>query len=146
MSADNRVERFWLRLEQRFGDTLGVTYPHGVPARVGDLVRSADNDTVKRVLGNLTSLKKLPSIREMELAFGALPIEPRTNPMPALVAYIMRTYRLTEYQTRTPWTWLAAGDPRTGSQNFAIMAVRVPDDPDTGAAGFTVNIADVTVH
>ena len=143
MSADNRVERFWLRLEQRFGDTLGVHYPQGIPSRVGDLVRSAENSQVKLVLSNLTNLRKPPTVREMEAAFGVMPIEPRTNPMPALVGYVMRNFALSQRQVRTQWTWLYGGDPRPGSQHFGIVGVRIPADEEEGKPELTVRVDEM---
>lgn len=61
--------------------------------------------------------------------------------MSDLTAYVMANHRLTPYQTQTPWTWLARGNPREKTESFAVLGVRIPDDPDTGAPGFTVDMA-----
>ena len=63
-----------------------------------------------------------------------------SSPMSQLTAYIMANHRLTTYQTMTPWTWLARGNPREKTENFAVVGVRIPDDPD-GTPGFTVDMA-----
>lgn len=61
--------------------------------------------------------------------------------MSDLTAYIMANYRLTPFQTITPWTWLARGNPREKTESFAVVGVRIPDDDDAGVSGFTVDMA-----
>ena len=92
-------------------------------------------------MADMGQMRQPPSVADVERLMSSTPstvINP--NRMPALTAYIMANYRLTPYQTRHPWTWLAQGNPREKSQNFGVVGVRIPDDPD-GTPGFTVDMA-----
>lgn len=142
MNLTPRAERVWKRMVQMFGDKLTGMYPRGMPLAMAQVVDRVDDATVINGLSAMNGMKKPPGIDEFQQVMSSTPATSASpNRMPALTAYIMANYRLTPYQTMTPWTWLAQGNPREKTQNFGVVGVRIPDDPDTGAPGFTVDMA-----
>lgn len=136
-----RADRAWQRLVQMFGQQMLTLYPRGMPDNMAQVIDRVDNETVVRGLAALSQLNRTPTVADVAQAMSSTPAAaPSRNRMGDLTAYIMQNYRLTGYQTRTPWTWLAQGNPREKSQNFAVVGVRIPDDPD-GTPGFTVDMA-----
>lgn len=142
MNLTPRAERVWKRMVQMFGEKLTGMYPRGMPLAMAQTVDRVDDETVINGLSVMNGMKQPPGIEDFQRILSSTPstvINP--NRMPALTAYIMANYRLTPHQTRHPWTWLGQGNPREKSQNFGIVGVRIPDDPDTDTPGFTVDMA-----
>ena len=141
MSISPRAERAWQRMVQMFGEKLTTLHPRGMPAAMAQIIDRVDNDTVVRGLAEMAQMRQPPSVADVAQVMSSTPA-PTANPnrMAALTAYVMANYRLTPHQTRHPWTWLGQGNPREKSQNFGIVGVRIPDDPD-GTPGFTVDMA-----
>ena len=141
MSISPRAERAWQRMVQMFGEKLTTLHPRGMPAAMAQVIDRVDNDTVVRGLAEMAQMRQPPSVADVAQVMSSAPAV-ASNPirMPALTAYVMANYRLTPHQTRHPWTWLGQGNPREKSQNFAIVGVRIPDDPN-GTPGFTVDMA-----
>ena len=141
MSLSPRAERAWQRMVQMFGEKLTTLHPRGMPAAMAQIIDRVDNDTVIRGLAEMSQMRQPPSVADVAQVMSSTPA-PTTAPnrMAALTAYVMANYRLTPHQSRHPWTWLGQGNPREKSTNFAIVGVRIPDDPD-GTPGFTVDMA-----
>ena len=139
MTLTPRADRAWQRMVQMFGDKLTVLHPRGMPPAMAQIIDRVDNETVIRGLAEMGQMRQPPSVADVERVMSSTPstvINP--NQMAALTAYVVANYRLTPHQTRHPWTWLGQGNPREKSQNFGIVGVRIPDDPDTDMPGFTV--------
>ena len=144
MNLTPRAERVWKRMVQMFGDKLTGVYPRGMPLAMAQVVDRVDDATIINGLSVMNGMKQPPGIEEFQRIMSSTPVTSASpNRMPALTAYVMANYRLTPYQTMTPWTWLAQGNPREKTQNFEVVGVRIPDDPDTGAPGFTVDMAEL---
>ena len=142
MTLTPRADRAWQRMVQMFGDKLTVLHPRGMPAAMAQVIDRVDNETVIRGLAEMGQMRQPPSVADVERVMSSTPnAAPNPNRMAALTAYVMANYRLTPHQTRHPWTWLGQGNPREKSQNFGIVGVRIPDDPDTDTPGFTVDMA-----
>ena len=142
MTLSPRADRAWQRMVQMFGDKLTTLHPRGMPAAMAQIIDRVDNDAVVRGLAEMSQMRQPPSVADVQRVMSSVPAATASpNRMPALTAYIMANYRLTPFQTMTPWTWLAQGNPREKTQNFGVVGVRIPDDPDTGAPGFTVDMA-----
>lgn len=141
MNISPRADRAWQRMVQLFGDKLTTLHPRGMPAAMAQIIDRVDNDTVIRGLAAMAEMRQPPTAADLAQVMSSAPtVASNPNRMPALTAYIMANYRLTPHQTRHPWTWLGQGNPREKSQNFGIVGVRIPDDPD-GTPGFTVDMA-----
>jgi len=142
MTLSPRADRAWQRMVQMFGDKLTTLHPRGMPAAMAQIIDRVDNETVVRGLADMGQMRQPPSVADVERLMSSTPaVTANPNRMPALTAYVVANCRLTPYQTRHPWTWLAQGNPREKSQNFGVVGVRIPDDPDTGTLGFTVDMA-----
>ena len=142
MTLTPRADRAWQRMVQMFGDKLTVLHPRGMPPAMAQIIDRVDNETVIRGLAEMGQMRQPPSVADVERVMSSTPnAAPNPNRMAALTAYVMANYRLTPHQTRHPWTWLGQGNPREKSQNFGIVGVRIPDDPDTDTPGFTVDMA-----
>ena len=142
MNLSDRAHRAWKRMQQMFGDKLTAAHPHGMPYAMAQVIDRVNNEAVVAGLAEMSCMKHPPTISEFERIMGSTPAPTATpNRMVLLTAYVMANYRLTPHQTRHPWTWLGQGNPREKSQNFGIVGVRIPDDPDTDTPGFTVDMA-----
>jgi len=141
MNLTPRADRVWKRMVQMFGENLTAMYPRGMPSAMAQTVDRVDDATVIDGLSVMRGMKQPPGIEEFQRIMSSAPAPTAApNRMAALTAYVMANYRLTPHQTRHPWTWLGQGNPREKSQNFAVVGVRIPDDPD-GTPGFTVDMA-----
>jgi hypothetical protein len=141
MKLTPRAERVWKRMVQMFGDKLTGMHPRGMPLAMAQVVDRVDDETVINGLSVMNGMKQPPGIEEFQRVMSSTPaVTANPNRMPALTAYVVANCRLTPYQTRHPWTWLGQGNSREKSQNFGIVGVRIPDDPD-GTPGFTVDMA-----
>lgn len=144
--ASRQATDAWKRFASWYGaDTLERKYGLKAPDDWCEVFDSLSRDDLARVLAE-TRVRFptwMPSLGEFEqLVREVLKPKQLRGPLiqERLTEYVLRNYRLTFTQTRSPWRWLGSGNHWTG-EGFVVTGVEIP--PDGDAPGYRVMVTDM---
>ncbi len=157
MTAQNskRVELFWTRLRQWYGNRIVEQYGEIAPPDWAKIIDLADNDQIKNALTKIRSTCAIhpPTFPQFEMAIkaAAIPIiQSKPDKRVELIEWIMKNKKLTKWQTLTPWIWIVkyldAPDiekKMREKHGAEISGVIIPDDDEEGAIGHRVMFDDM---
>lgn len=155
MPNSKRVEIFWTRLRQWYGQRIVDAYGENAPPDWAKLIDLADNNQIKNALDRIRKTCPVhpPTFPQFENAIkaAAIPvIEAKPDRRSELIEWIMKNKKLTQWQIVTPWNWIVRyfdsldleGKMRE-KHGAEISGVIVPDDEVEGVPGYRVMFDDM---